>query len=72
MAAAGFGRFGRRMATWLAAAVCAVAIAACSPVYRNHGYAPSDKDLAQITVGVDTREPGNGTSQTMALPEAGA
>lgn len=56
MAAAGFGRFGRRMATWLAGAVCAVAIAACSPVYRDHGYAPSDQDLAQITVGVDTRE----------------
>ena len=29
---------------------------ACSPVYRNHGYAPSDADLALIEVRVDTRE----------------
>jgi outer membrane protein assembly factor BamE (lipoprotein component of BamABCDE complex) len=31
-------------------------LAACSPVYRNHGYAPSDRDLALIEVGSDTRE----------------
>ena len=31
-------------------------IAACSPVYRNHGYVPSDDELAQIEVGKDTRE----------------
>ena len=30
--------------------------AACSPVMRYHGYAPSDADLAQIEVGRDTRE----------------
>ena len=30
--------------------------AACSPTYRNHGYVPSDDDLARIEVGVDTRE----------------
>lgn len=33
-----------------------VGLAACSPVYRNHGYAPSDADLALIEVGRDTRE----------------
>lgn len=31
-------------------------ITACSPVYRNHGYVPSDDELAQIEVGKDTRE----------------
>jgi outer membrane protein assembly factor BamE (lipoprotein component of BamABCDE complex) len=31
-------------------------LAACSPVYRNHGYAPSDDELALLKVGVDTRE----------------
>ena len=31
-------------------------LAACSPVLRFHGYAPSDTDLAQIQVGRDTRE----------------
>lgn len=30
--------------------------AACSPIYRNHGYVPSDEELARIEVGVDTRD----------------
>lgn len=33
-----------------------VVIAACSPVFRNHGYVPNDDELAQIEVGKDTRE----------------
>jgi len=31
-------------------------LAACQPVYQNHGWAPSDADLAQITVGKDTQD----------------
>lgn len=31
-------------------------IAACSPVFRNHGYVPTEQDLALIEVGKDTRE----------------
>jgi outer membrane protein assembly factor BamE (lipoprotein component of BamABCDE complex) len=31
-------------------------LAACTSTYRNHGYAPSDADLALIAVGTDTRE----------------
>ena len=31
-------------------------VAACSTVYRNHGYVPAEQDLAAIEVGVDTRE----------------
>ncbi|NBE08511.1 outer membrane protein assembly factor BamE [Rhodobacter sp. CCP-1] len=31
-------------------------IAACSTIYRNHGYVPSEDELALIEVGVDTRE----------------
>jgi outer membrane protein assembly factor BamE (lipoprotein component of BamABCDE complex) len=31
-------------------------IAACSPVYRNHGYVPTEDELALVEVGVDTRE----------------
>ncbi len=34
----------------------ALALAACSPTMRYHGYAPLDEDLAEITVGQDTRE----------------
>lgn len=31
-------------------------IAACAPVYNNHGYVPSEEELALLEVGVDTRE----------------
>lgn len=31
-------------------------VAACSPIYRNHGYVPSEQELAQVEVGKDTRE----------------
>lgn len=33
-----------------------LSVAACSPVYRNHGYVPTEQDLALIEVGTDTRE----------------
>ena len=34
----------------------ALALSACSPVQRYHGYAPDDTQLAEIEVGQDTRE----------------
>ncbi|AWD20457.1 cell envelope protein SmpA [Fuscovulum blasticum] len=40
----------------LAALALVLVAAACTAVYRNHGYVPVDQDLAQIKVGVDTRE----------------
>lgn len=43
-------RFGRSIAV-----LCILAVAACSPQFRNHGYVPNDEDLSMITVGVDTR-----------------
>lgn len=52
-------RFGgnlRRLGVWLCATLCLISVAACSPVFRNHGYVPSDDELAAIEVGVDTRE----------------
>lgn len=39
----------------LIAVLCAVT-AACSPIVRTHGYAPTEEDLAEIAVGVDTRD----------------
>lgn len=33
-----------------------VALAACSTLTRNHGYVPTEADLATVEVGVDTRE----------------
>ena len=29
---------------------------ACTPLYSHHGFTPTDEDLANIRVGVDTRE----------------
>jgi outer membrane protein assembly factor BamE (lipoprotein component of BamABCDE complex) len=36
--------------------VLTLVLAACSAIYSNHGYIPTDEDLALIKVGVDTRE----------------
>jgi len=33
-----------------------LSVSACSAVYRNHGYVPSEAELAEIKVGVDTRD----------------
>lgn len=40
----------------ISALVLAAAVAACSPVIRNHGYVPAEDELALVEVGVDTRE----------------
>jgi outer membrane protein assembly factor BamE (lipoprotein component of BamABCDE complex) len=32
------------------------AAVACTPIIRDHGYAPRDPDLATLQIGVDTRE----------------
>lgn len=40
----------------LAAFGCLMLAMACSPVYRNHGFVPSDKNLELIEVGRDNRE----------------
>lgn len=49
---AGFGRLARGVASLLVVA----ALSACVAQYRNHGYVPLDADLAQITVGRDTKD----------------
>jgi outer membrane protein assembly factor BamE (lipoprotein component of BamABCDE complex) len=50
-------------------AVLALALmAGCAPIARNHGYVPTDEDLAQIVVGADTRET---VAQTIGNPSAG-
>lgn len=33
-----------------------IALGACTEIVRNHGYTPSEEDLATIAVGKDTRE----------------
>jgi len=40
----------------------------CTTLYRNHGYAPSDDQLAEVLVGVDTRDT---VSDIIGPPTAG-
>lgn len=47
--------WGRAVGLALAALV-GLSIAACSPIYQNHGYVPSEEELALVEVGKDTRE----------------
>lgn len=49
-------RAGRGLRGFWLATTMALVLAACSPMMRYHGYAPSDADLATIVVGQDTRE----------------
>jgi outer membrane protein assembly factor BamE (lipoprotein component of BamABCDE complex) len=50
------GKVGRHGLRGAMLGLMMVIIAACSPVYRNHGYVPNDDELSQIEVGKDTRE----------------
>ncbi len=50
-----------------AAIFCVLIVAGCSSVYRNHGYVPNEEDLAQIVVGVDTRDT---VSEVVGSPSA--
>ena len=50
------GKTGGRVLKLAILGLLMVVIAACSPVFRNHGYVPADDELAQIEVGKDTRE----------------
>lgn len=42
--------------------------AGCAAQYRNHGYVPSEEDLAEVVIGVDTRE---SVAETLGAPTAG-
>lgn len=41
---------------WLAVALSLGVLASCTEIIRNHGYSPSEEELLDIIVGVDTRE----------------
>lgn len=53
---AGLGELAARGVRVALLGLMMVVIAACAPVYRNHGYVPTDDELAEIKVGEDTRE----------------
>lgn len=52
----------------LVVSLALVAMTACTPIYQNHGYVPSDEDLSQIAVGVDTRAT---VDEVVGVPTAG-
>ena len=54
----------------LKAAVLALCIlgAGCVAQFRNHGYVPSESELAEVIVGVDTRD---SVAETLGAPTAG-
>jgi outer membrane protein assembly factor BamE (lipoprotein component of BamABCDE complex) len=45
-----------RPVRWAMAGLLVALTVACSPVFRNHGYVPSEEELALLAVGTDTRE----------------
>lgn len=49
------GKLRARMAQ-LVMAGCIVLLSACSAIYRNHGYVPSDTELEPVQVGVSSRQ----------------
>jgi outer membrane protein assembly factor BamE (lipoprotein component of BamABCDE complex) len=54
----------------LRAAVLGIAVlslSACATTYRNHGYVPTDEDLEEIVVGVDTRD---SVAETIGTPSS--
>ena len=59
----------RRSLSWLTRlfVVVSLGLAACNPIMSNHGYIPTEQDLALIKVGTDTRE---SVSATIGQPSA--
>ena len=47
------------------AGVLLFALGACSATYQNHGYAPTDSELEEVLVGIDTRD---SVAETIGAP----
>lgn len=58
-------RFAGRMAKWALIGATCVTLSACAATYRNHGWAPTDEELSEIVVGVDTRA---SVEETIGVP----
>ena len=48
-------------------AAISAGVTACATIYRDHGYVPTDEELAEVSVGVDTRDT---VSETIGAPAA--
>lgn len=61
------GQSGRQWLRLALAGVVMVAISACATIYRNHGYVPTDEELAEVVVGIDTRD---SVAESVGAPSA--
>lgn len=61
------GSMGRKFRT-VAMSGALMALVACSAQYRNHGYMPHADELANIVIGVDTRD---SVAETVGTPTTG-
>ena len=46
----------KQSAAFLLLGLVFMALSSCAATYRDHGYVPSESELAEIVVGVDSRE----------------
>jgi len=53
-----------KYAAW---ALAATALAGCSAIYQKHGYVPTEDDLAEVVVGIDTKD---SVAETVGVPTA--
>ncbi|EET48575.1 outer membrane protein assembly factor BamE [Thalassobium sp. R2A62] len=61
-------KIGSRLLRGVIVGTVVVGLAACVAQFRNHGYVPSDEDLANVIVGVDTRA---SVEETVGIPTTG-
>ena len=57
----------RQVARFGLALLLAGTVSACTTSYRNHGYVPSEDELAEVIVGVDTRDT---VAETVGTPSS--
>lgn len=57
----------RTRTKWAIFAPVLFALGACAPQFRNHGFVPSEEDLAEIVVGIDTKA---SVDETVGTPSA--
>jgi outer membrane protein assembly factor BamE (lipoprotein component of BamABCDE complex) len=48
-------------------ALAAASLTACSAIYQKHGYVPSEEQLAEVVVGVDTKD---SVAESIGVPTA--
>lgn len=53
---------------WIAAATVSLALSACAPTFKNHGYIPPQEDLDALAIGIDTRA---SVEETVGPPSSG-